>query len=154
MPPLTGENAIRLFCLNVLLFCALIFAVDFAERRGVITVFGSNRPRLSDSELQKMVWDFSKPFSNRNKEKKKDSDWKKDDSEKTLSNPVTKSVSLYPFLAEVTYEMEEEMCGDDVFAFTDQTLYATTDAALMRKGSSKLIYVSYTLSHMFSFLCS
>ena len=137
MPPLTGENAIRLFCLNVLLFCALIFAVDFAERRGVITVFGTKGPMLSDSDLQKMVWDFRKP-DQRNKEKKKDSDMKKHVPEKTLSNPLTKSVSLYPFLTEVTYEMEEEICGDDVFAFTNQSFLATTDAALFRKGSCKL----------------
>jgi hypothetical protein len=138
MAPLTGENAIRLFCLNVLLFCALLFAVDYAERRGVITVFGYKGPKLSDSDLRKMVWDFRKP-EEREKETNKVSDWKKQASEKTLLNPLIKSVTPYPFLTEVTYEMEEEICGDDVFAFTNQSFLATTDAAFLRKGTCKLL---------------
>jgi hypothetical protein len=156
MAPLTGENAIRLFCLNVLLFCALIFAVDYAERRGVITVFGFKGPKLSDSDLRKMVWDFRKP-EEREKETNKVSDWKKQVSEKTLLNPLIKSVTPYPFLTEVTYEMEEEICGDDVFAFTNQSFLATTDAALLRKGTCKLLlnlvsFIAYVQISLFIML--
>ena len=125
MVPLTGENAIRLFCLNVLLFCALIYSLDYAERRGVITFFGFKGEKLSDSNLRKMVFNF--------KNDKKPEKKKKKDVEEILLNPLLRGG--------IPYEIEEEICGEDVFAFTNRSFLETIATARLKKGDCKFCQI-------------
>ena len=54
MDPMTTRTSIRIFCLNVLFFCVGIFTILYAEKHGLIIVFGDRREKLSDNELRQI----------------------------------------------------------------------------------------------------